>query len=81
VILPSKQIKDKRDDEAEQQAGSERKIESKASPVDVDVAGELAQPWDFGPEGKEQSQNYQEDSKNNKGLAKISHLFSPLNRL
>jgi hypothetical protein len=41
-ILPPEEIKDKRENQAQQNAGSERKIKGKPLPLDKDVAGKLA---------------------------------------
>jgi hypothetical protein len=73
VILPSKKIKDKRNDEAQQQAGSERKIKGEAAAVEIDVAGELAEPGNLRPEGKKESQCDEQDAEKNKRFAESTH--------
>jgi hypothetical protein len=72
-ILPSEQIKDKGNNETQQNAGGQRKVKGKISPVDVDVAWKPAQPWNLVSERKEQSQRNEQDAEENKRLAERGH--------
>lgn len=65
------QIEDQRQDEADQNAGSNRNIHFEISPVDHDVAGQLSRPW----QTRRKVKNEPGDDENNSGDdQKFSHL-------
>jgi hypothetical protein len=59
--LPSKKIKDKRDDDANKDASGEREIERKALAFDRNIAGQMAQPGQLAGQGKDHSDRDQQN--------------------
>jgi hypothetical protein len=72
-ILPAKEINDKRYDRAHKQAGSQRKIKGKPSPLDNNIAGQMAQPGDLPGEQENYPENHQQDTKKYKRFTQIRH--------
>jgi hypothetical protein len=63
-ILPPEEIKDKRENQAQQDARCEREIKGKPFPLDKDVTGKLAQPGNFGRERNDRPDHDQNNSEN-----------------
>jgi hypothetical protein len=74
-ILPSKKVKDKSYENTDEQAGRQRKIKSKAAPLDVNIARQIAQPWDLASQGEHQSDDNQDDSQEDERFAESIHRF------
>jgi hypothetical protein len=65
VILPSKKIKDKRYDHADEDTSRQRKIKGKALPLNINIPGQMAQPRELSGESKNDSQNDQDEAQIN----------------
>jgi len=51
-ILPSKKVQDKADNCADDDAGGDRKVKTKAISLDVNIAWQIPEPRDSSSEGK-----------------------------
>jgi hypothetical protein len=72
-LPPEKKRQEEQEHHAEEDRGSQREKERKISPLNVDIPGELPQPWNLSSQdecGPKDHQNYPED---NQPFADIVH--------
>jgi hypothetical protein len=72
-ISAEKKRQEEREHHAQEDRGGQREIERKISPLNVDIPGELTQPWNLSSQdecGPKDHQNYPED---NQPFADIVH--------
>jgi hypothetical protein len=72
-ILPSEEVKDKRNNQADNDGRREWEIEREIAALDIDISGKAAEPGDFRSEGEQQSQDNQNDADKDKRLAEGIH--------
>jgi hypothetical protein len=71
--LPSKKVKDKRNDHANEDTGGQRKIESVATPLDDKVARQAPEPRHLAAKEKEYSDHNEQNANIYQRLAKFAH--------
>ena len=49
-ILPSKEVEDKADNRADDDARGDRKVKTKATSLDVNIPRQISEPWDSSAE-------------------------------
>jgi hypothetical protein len=74
-ILPAKEINDKRDHEADQQTGGQRKVEGKALTMDRNIAGEVSEPRDFAAKLKNKPDDNQQQAQDNQRFSQFAHTY------
>src|SRR6266850_7007078 len=75
-----KEIQEEREHHCEEDRGGQRQIKGKISPLNVDIPGQTAQPWDLscqGQHGPEDNQNRPEDNQPFAEIAEGHELARP----
>jgi hypothetical protein len=76
-ILPSEEIKDKRNNKAENKTRSQRKIKGKIPLVDIDVAGQPPQPRELRAESEQHPEQDENQAEKDKRPAEGIHERKP----
>jgi hypothetical protein len=72
-ILPSEEVKDKRNNDADDNRGSQRKIKGKIAPVDVNITRQAAEPWEPRAEREQQPERRQQEAEKDQGFPQGIH--------
>jgi hypothetical protein len=72
-VLSSKEIENNANEDADNNARGNWKIEIKAISLDVNITRQMPEPRDFSTECKQRSKSNDYDSKNNQGSAEFRH--------
>ena len=72
-ILPPKKVKNKGEEQADEETRCQRKIESKTTSLDVDIARKMAQPGDFRSDREDKPHDHQENAQKYERLTEALH--------
>jgi hypothetical protein len=72
-ILSSKEIENKANEDADNNARGNWKVQIEATSLDVDITRQMPEPWDFSAECKQRSKGNDYDSQNDQSPAELRH--------
>ena len=75
-MLSPKEIENKADEDADNNARGDWKIETEATSLDVDIAWQMPEPRDFSTECKQYSNDNDCDPQNDQSSTELRHMVS-----
>jgi hypothetical protein len=76
-ILPSKQIENKADNGADNNARGDWKVKTEATSLEVQITWQMPEPRDFSAKGKQHSEGNDYDPQNYQSPAYLGHKIGP----
>jgi hypothetical protein len=72
-ILPSEEVKDKRNNHTDDNRGRQRKVKAKIAPIDVDVPRQAAEPRELRAEREQQPERGEQETEKDQGFPQGIH--------